>query len=198
MARSSGAHSSVFGLPRPSDSRLTGYRARSSVRAMTNLNYTMLYTYGTMDALLIYQHIPELVKVVIWEASILNHCIIRNDTNYLETEYELSSGAWQTGTKGCIQKTGFEEGIPIWKSFAFHFWGGAVSALGSQWTLSPEDYGKWGDGHGNHYLGEWVPITRPQSPLLMLGDGQDIRLRRHALSSPFNSNATTEALFSPK
>lgn len=37
--------------------------------------YTLLYTYGAMDFFYIYQHIPELVRIVIWEASILQDCM---------------------------------------------------------------------------------------------------------------------------
>ncbi len=116
--------------------------------------YTLLYTYGAMDFFYIYQHIPELVRIVIWEASILQDCMNRNLSNFPETESEWAQGSWQKGTKGCIQKPGFEDGTPIWKSFAMHFWATPESVLGGGWNLSPEDYGKWLPGLGNHYLGK--------------------------------------------
>jgi len=105
-----------------------------------------------MDTLLIYQHIPDLVQIVIWEGEQLNHCLERNDTHYIfPKEDEHSPGDWQEGKKGCIRKADFPEGIPIWKSFLLHFWVGAPHPLGPNWTLSPYDYGEFGDG--NHYLG---------------------------------------------
>jgi DNA mismatch repair protein MSH3 len=56
--------------------------------------------------------------------------------------------------KGCIKKKGFEDGIPVWQSFMFHFWPTSASPLGNEWTLAPENYRADNpDGIGNYYLG---------------------------------------------
>lgn len=124
--------------------------AASTIEAFTSLNATLLYTYSAMDTLLIYQAIPDLVKMVIWEGSLYENCYKRNDENHLE---QGADGGWQTGKKGCIKRTGFEDGIPVWKSFIFHYWRDALSHLGHNWTLAPENYAR--GGIGNYYLGEY-------------------------------------------
>jgi len=133
-------------------------RAKSSYDAFTALNYTLLFSYGAMDTLLIYQYLPELVRVIIWEGSILDDCVRRNEDNYLDTEPHFAPGQWQVGKKGCIKKPGFENGIPLWKSFSFHYWAGSAHFMGSRWTLSPENYGG-DDPNGNFYLGKY-PVDR--------------------------------------
>jgi hypothetical protein len=40
----------------------------------------------------------------------------------------------------CAQTPDFPQGIPLWKIFALHFWGGARHPLGGLWTMSPEPY----------------------------------------------------------
>lgn len=128
------------------------FRARSSIEAFTSLNYTVIYTSGSMDTLLVYQHIPDMVRAVIWDLASFKHCLARNTTNLAEVEEVNGPGHWQMGTQGCIKKAEFPDGIPIWKSFMFHFWGDVVSPLGGGWTLAPENYPRWGEGN-NHYLG---------------------------------------------
>lgn len=134
------------------------YRARSSLEAFTALNYTLLYTYGHMDTLLIYQHIPDNVKTVIWEGEQLRRCMARNETHYDKSafpgdELDHSPGDWQNDLKkGCIKKEGYEEGIPLWKSFSFHFWPTNPHPLGERWTLAPYDYNEV-SGMQNFFLG---------------------------------------------
>jgi DNA mismatch repair protein MSH3 len=112
-----------------------------------------------MDTLLIYQHIPDLVKTIIWEGEQLRRCIARNGTFFDETAFpgeELihSPGDWQNDLKkGCIKKEGYEEGIPLWKSFSFHFWPTNPHPLGEEWTLAPYDYHEV-SGMKNFFLGE--------------------------------------------
>lgn len=108
-----------------------------------------------MDTLLIYQHMPNLVKAILWESKAFGECRERNKTNYNDPEHDNNKGTWQMGRKGCIKKEGFEEGIPIWKSFVFHFWVDNRSPLGPQWTLSPINYAIAGNKvDANQYLGE--------------------------------------------
>jgi len=65
---------------------------------------------------------------------------------------------WTDGieARGCMQTASNPEGIPIWKSFAFHFWEDNKSPLGRDWTVAPEDYATMGLAKGgpNQYLGE--------------------------------------------
>lgn len=108
-----------------------------------------------MDALQIYQAIPDLVPIVIFEGSDLDDCIKRNRETADQTDTVETPGTWQPLDRiGCIRRKGFEEGIPIWKTFVFHFWAGPATPLGSNWTLSPEDWNLWNPGKGNHYLGK--------------------------------------------
>ena len=130
-------------------------RAHSTITALEALNYTVLYAYGAMDALTIYQHLPDLVQIVIFEGSQLDRCIERNNTNWADTEDYYTPGDWQDrNRRGCIKKKGFGEGIPIWKTFVFHFWAGPATPMGSGWTLAPEDWALWSHGVGNQFLGE--------------------------------------------
>lgn len=130
--------------------------ARSTISALRQLNYTILFCWGHMDTLMIYQHIPDMVPVVLWEPGEFHHCMERNDENYLEMEgYETqSSGAWQTGKKGCLQRADFPEGIPYWKSFMFNFWMHHGHPLGGGWVMAPEDYASFTDFKDRRYLGE--------------------------------------------
>ena len=99
-----------------------------------------------MDTLLIYQHIPTLVKTVIWEGQQLRRCMARNETQYNITHFEgdeliHTPGTWQDNLpKGCIKTKEYPTGIPLSKSFWFHFWPTAPHPLGQKWTLSPYDY----------------------------------------------------------
>jgi hypothetical protein len=69
-------------------------------------------------------------------------------------------GDWQNDMKkGCIKQEGFEEGIPIWKSFSFHFWPTNPHPLGEKWTLAPYDYNEV-SGMENFFLGEFLYYRR--------------------------------------
>ncbi|WWD16534.1 hypothetical protein CI109_100961 [Kwoniella shandongensis] len=130
--------------------------ALSSIEAFTALNYTMLWTISPMDTLTLYQGLSDKVAVVIWEGGEMKKCIDRNAENWQSLEAGHTPGTFQEedGKFGCIKREGFEEGIPLHKSFAFHFWTGPAHPLGRQFTLSPEDAAEWADdGEGNHYLG---------------------------------------------
>jgi hypothetical protein len=115
----------------------------------------MLYTFDFMETLLIYQAIPDRVKVIIWEGDQFEACLERNETSAVDQDEGTIT--WQTGRKGCIKTNEFPDGIPLWKSFLFHFWLGGHHPLGPDWILAPYDYGPEGtfEGHiPNHYLGE--------------------------------------------
>lgn len=118
--------------------------AASTIRAFRAMNNTLLFGQGAMDALLMYQHVPELVKVVFWESRSFDACIARNGTGPLKGElakdYELSPDNWQGGLpsqKGCMVRPDFPDGIPYYKSLVFHFWGEPRSPLGREFTLAP-------------------------------------------------------------
>jgi hypothetical protein len=130
--------------------------ARSIISAFHHLNYTILYAWGSMDTLFIYQSIPEMVTAVLWEEGEWLRCVKRNESNYLEFDkQENQPSPWQTGTHACVQSEEFPHGIPHWKSFQFFFWGDTTVPLGGRWMLSPEDYDAFrGDKPGHTYLGE--------------------------------------------
>lgn len=137
----------------PFDAQADG-RAHSSIVAFQALNYTLLYAYSAMEVLQIYQQIPDLVPIIIMEGAELTKCAQRNATNEYDTGDDSVPGLWQSPDRiGCIKRKGFEEGIPIWKIFALHFWQGTASPIGQNWTLSPEDYESWQPGRGNNYIG---------------------------------------------
>jgi hypothetical protein len=121
--------------------------------AFRSLSYTLLYGYGAMDVLQMYQAIPDLVPVVIVESASLSYCIRRNFDNADELDDDGNLGTWQDNV-GCVKRQGFEDGIPIWKLFPLHFWAGPATPMGQNWTLSPEDWNAWSPGQGNHYLGK--------------------------------------------
>ncbi|WVW80125.1 hypothetical protein I302_102100 [Kwoniella bestiolae CBS 10118] len=132
--------------------------AKSTLEAFTSLNYTLLYTFESMDTLTLYQGLGDKVQTILWEGNQLDACSKRNESNWETFENDHTSGAFQNQTEvkkfGCIKKEGYEEGIPLEKSFTFHFWQGPSNPLGRQFTLSPENYALSNKGgEGNHYLG---------------------------------------------
>lgn len=140
-------------------------RARSSLEAFTALNYTLLFTYGHMDTLMIYQHIPDLVKIIIWESAQMKRCMARDENNFNSSlipddEMSHSPDHWQKDMKkGCMKRKGFEDGIPLWKGFTFHFWPTPSHPLGERWTLAPYDYKDL--GKENLHLGtSFLPVIR--------------------------------------
>lgn len=126
------------------------------ISAFHHLNYTILFAWGHMDTLFIYQSIPEMVRTVLWEEGEWVKCKTRNETNYKELDKsENMHTTWQTGTHRCIQSEEYPEGIPHWKSFQFYFWSGTPIDLGPRWVLSPEDYDSFRrDRPGHQYIGK--------------------------------------------
>lgn len=131
--------------------------AASTIRSFRAMNNTMLYGQGSMDSLLMYQHVPELVRLVFWESSSLDACIARNGTldAYEDEDYRRAADNWQGGRgreKGCMVRDDFPDGIPYYKSLVFHFWGDARTPLGHEFTLAPWDFSALHDDT-NRYLG---------------------------------------------
>lgn len=138
--------------------------AGSVMIGMDALNYTRLFTFETMEVLMIYQAIPSMVKVVIWESAMWDRCVQRNGTAVHPKDEDKA--AWNKNQiNACAQSATFPQGIPHWKSFAFHFWPGQATALGHYWTLQPEPYSKWRDVYGQ-FIGEcvWVHVRAHGGP----------------------------------
>ncbi|KAK6907327.1 hypothetical protein I203_101319 [Kwoniella mangroviensis CBS 8507] len=134
--------------------------AKSTLDAFTSLNYTLLYTFESMDTLTLYQGLSDKVQTILWEGNQLDACVKRNSTNWETYENDHTSGKFQNASSislkrfGCIKTTDYQEGVPLEKSFTFHFWQGPANPLGRQFTLSPENYTLFNKGgEGNHYLG---------------------------------------------
>ncbi|WOO84839.1 uncharacterized protein LOC62_06G008356 [Vanrija pseudolonga] len=135
--------------------------ADSTIHALKEMNYTAIYTWTHMDTLFIYQSIPEMIKIIMWEPNVIEACMERvdNDSADKQDKDKWKTGepdTWQRGQKGCMQRTDFVKGIPWWKSFAWHFWPPPVTPLGAPWTLAPENYGAWNSIAKNYYLGYTV------------------------------------------
>jgi len=112
--------------------------ARSTVQALRDSGYTFLYALNLERTVQIYHMMPDLVKVVLVEASDSHKCF--------------------KDKENCILSSQNPYGIPAWKIHSFHFWTGGNNPLGRNWTLSPEDYAL--DGHlPNNYLGYSVEPT---------------------------------------
>jgi hypothetical protein len=145
---------------RYSDTRTHGLgllsRAHSVHLALDSLNYTLLYVLSDSEMLLIHQAIGDMIPVIFSQPSILEHCIERNNTNYLDIDWRTGFPPdWQRpGHHGCIKKQGFEDGIPLWKFLSWAWWESAMHPLGKTWTVGPEDWGKFKFNEGNTYLGK--------------------------------------------
>lgn len=134
--------------------------AASTIRAFEAMNTTLLFTTGAMDTLLAYQHVPELVKLVIWEGVTFKNCQARNGTiseldKLMQDDYDRAPADWQGGSlteQGCMVRDAFPDGIPYWKSLVFHFWGDPRSPLGREFTLAPWDFSSI-KAETNRYLG---------------------------------------------
>lgn len=144
------------------------------IRTFDSLNYTLLYGFGVADTLFIYRHLGDLIPIVIWEGMVLDKCMSRNATSYaaLEAAEHPSPvhGTWQTATNlteadtglppgepiECMYSPTYPQGVPWYKSFVFHFWGGCKSPwLGGQWTLSPETY-EWDQVDPQHGHSQYI------------------------------------------
>ncbi|KAL1746545.1 hypothetical protein HDZ31DRAFT_33955 [Schizophyllum fasciatum] len=109
--------------------------ARSVLLALQEMGYSAVITSGTNEDLVrTYRLFPDLVKIIIAEGWDIGAC-------HKEPT--------------CIQSPSNPLGVPSWKLFAFHFWGGAAHPLGGPWTLNPENYPliSGGDSINNTYLG---------------------------------------------
>ncbi|KAJ6485575.1 hypothetical protein C8R45DRAFT_997083 [Mycena sanguinolenta] len=100
--------------------------ALSTITALNNMGYSVLYAHKTESAIELYQLYANLITMVIVNVDQMDWCI-REEV--------------------CVRSPANPAGIPVWKLFAFHFWSGHVHPLSPKWTFSPEDY------KTNNYLG---------------------------------------------
>ncbi|KAJ7108847.1 hypothetical protein C8R43DRAFT_1162167 [Mycena crocata] len=108
--------------------------ANSTMLAMKNLGYTVLYAEDMVEAALTYRMVHNLVKMV-----------IVNDWHSFE--------CWKDKMR-CLQSAQNPTGIPAHKMFSFYFWPFPRNPLGSKWVLSPEPYALEPDSNKNTtYLG---------------------------------------------
>jgi hypothetical protein len=71
----------------------------STIEAFRSLNYTILFANGPMEAYLIYSHMPDMVKTVIFEPLWGDQCYERNNDTYLDSEDEETDATWQMREK---------------------------------------------------------------------------------------------------
>ncbi|KAJ6534589.1 hypothetical protein DFH09DRAFT_1091919 [Mycena vulgaris] len=103
--------------------------ATSTIKAMRNLGYTVLYAGSLPEAVHLYRIIPDLVKIV-----------ILNDWESFKCDADKAN---------CIQSDQNPTGIPIYKPFPRH-------PLGQRWVLAPEPFALQPDPYlvsNNTYLG---------------------------------------------
>ena len=125
--------------------------AKSIMDGYEYLGHTMLIAYGAMDMLYMHEHLGETIKVYLAEGGVISDCVERNNTVFRHDP--MISGDFQDpNRRGCIKRKGYEEGIPVWKTFALNLWAHSLHPLGSRWTVSIENYPEWGGG-ANRYLG---------------------------------------------
>ncbi|KAF9477866.1 hypothetical protein BDN70DRAFT_922288 [Pholiota conissans] len=120
--------------------------ASSVLDALRDMGYTCIFTNTNEELARTYRQYPDLVKIVILEGSASHECF---------------------KSEKCIKKPTHPLGIPAWKMFSFHFWGGAENPLGNAWTLSPENYGLISPGNSkdNIYLGYSIERQCMQIPV---------------------------------
>ncbi|KAJ7464576.1 hypothetical protein FB451DRAFT_1042352 [Mycena latifolia] len=94
--------------------------ANSTMLAMKNLGYTVLYAQDMVEAVQIYRMVPDLVKIV----------IVNDDDSF---------ACWKN-TERCRKTAQNPTGIPAHKMLSFYFWPFPNHPLGAKWVLSPEPY----------------------------------------------------------
>ncbi|KAJ7462127.1 hypothetical protein FB451DRAFT_1140209 [Mycena latifolia] len=105
--------------------------AFSTLRALDNMGYSVLYAPNVERAIQLYHLFHALVRIVITHPAQANEC-------------------W--AHTGCARTRDNPAGIPVWKIFSFYFWHEVANPLGAKWTLNPEDYELLGHAP-NTYLG---------------------------------------------
>jgi DNA mismatch repair protein MSH3 len=106
----------------------------------------------------IYQSIPDMIPIALVQPDVIDRCIARNNSNYLDLESSGFRTDWQRpGRHGCVKKEGYEEGIPLYKMLAWVWWEPAWHPMGKTFTVAPENWGFFKGNKGNTYLGEFNP-----------------------------------------
>ncbi|ORX41229.1 hypothetical protein BD324DRAFT_613760 [Kockovaella imperatae] len=123
---------------------------------MKRNNFTLLYSYKTLETLLIYQSLSDIVKLVIMEAGNLEECMKLHSMTGAQAQTAMPSLdglKWLDDDEqvGCIKRVGYEQGIPLLHTRAFHFWLGQRHPL-KQWTLAPEDWTIKSASESNYHI----------------------------------------------
>lgn len=124
----------------------------NQIVAAKELGYTYIYTETTEQLARTYRMFPDLVKVVMMQASDAHACF--KDSK-------------------CTKSAKNPLGVPVWKTLSFHFWRGPEHPLGAPWTLSPEDWGRMYPNdktEANLYLGYSVEQTCRSIDTIPAGD----------------------------
>ncbi|KAF5315258.1 hypothetical protein D9619_006957 [Psilocybe cf. subviscida] len=122
--------------------------AASVLLALRQMGYTPIFATNNDQLARTYRQYPDLIKIVILEGASADEC-------------------FRDGK--CIKTANHPLGIPAWKMFSFHFWGGSSNPLGNAWTLSPENYAitaPQSHSEENIYLGYSIESTCMKNPVM--------------------------------
>jgi hypothetical protein len=123
--------------------------------ALDSLHHTVLYAVTDSEMAFIYQSLPDLIDLLYVQPDTLDHCLARNQSNYLDLNSQSGFPIdWQVpGEHGCVKRSGYKRGIPLWKMMSWVWWEHAAHPMGKPWTVGPEDWGHFKHNIGNNYLG---------------------------------------------
>jgi len=132
----------------------------SSIAAFTALNYTQLYAFGGMDALLIYQYLPEVVDIVIlsMKTSFGKVSLVTGPT----TSTTMTSIPPGYGRIRIVLVLSRRSIIRRYTAVEVVCRGPGIPQ-GRKWSLSIADYGLWTNGEGNYYLGKPAHACWPRA-----------------------------------
>ncbi|KAF8211589.1 hypothetical protein K438DRAFT_1568980 [Mycena galopus ATCC 62051] len=94
--------------------------AHSTIKAMVNLGFTVLYVESLREAVQVHRLLPDLVRI-----------IIVDDWHSFE--------CWKDKEE-CLRTEQNPTGLPGYKLLSFYFWPFPRHPLGPRWILSPEPY----------------------------------------------------------
>ncbi|KAF7323838.1 hypothetical protein MKEN_00605100 [Mycena kentingensis (nom. inval.)] len=160
--------------------------ARSTIIALGNLGYTILYatTPHLQRTIQLYQTMPNLISMVLLDVGDMMTCF--NDDSTL-----------------CVKSHDNPDGIPAHKIFTFNWWEDSAHPLDERWDLSPEAY----PGSKHTYLGysiepscaqrTFVPHSERAKQVYVMGKNGDYFAAGNRAWEPHTLERAAEAIRPP-